>query len=215
MRGILPPRVRSDCWIGDWWAFGEHQYGERKALVESEEWTGPAFQTCAHAAAVCRKFETCRRRQVVGFFHHAEVAALPPEEADRLLNWCQESLLQRKMRSLRGANTRDVIPACDRVPGAGGEVRDGFGDAEAWVLFPRGIEFFLGKLAELSMSVNEAAIVGFHSSAMRCAFSVSRRIAARISRSSSALMVFTALTVACSFIGNVTRLPSHKRSSLR
>lgn len=56
-------------WLGDWWRFGEHKYGERKALVESEEWQGPVFQTCADAAFVCGKFTTSRRREVVGFNH--------------------------------------------------------------------------------------------------------------------------------------------------
>ena len=41
-------------WIGDWWAFGEHRYGDRKALVESDGWTGPSFGTCMNAAAVCK-----------------------------------------------------------------------------------------------------------------------------------------------------------------
>lgn len=70
-------------WIGDWWAFGGQAYGVRKAHVESDEWHGPAFQTCAIAATVCRKFlETFRRRKVLSFAHHAEVTALEPNEAD-------------------------------------------------------------------------------------------------------------------------------------
>jgi hypothetical protein len=76
-----------DWWLGDWWAFGEHGYGDRKALVESEEWEGPAFQTCANAAFVCDKFETSRRREVVSFSIHAECASLPTAEADRVLDW--------------------------------------------------------------------------------------------------------------------------------
>ena len=35
-----------------------------------------------NAAAVCRKFETSRRREVLGFKHRAEVAALPAADAD-------------------------------------------------------------------------------------------------------------------------------------
>jgi N6-adenosine-specific RNA methylase IME4 len=72
-------------WIGDWWAYGEHRYGDRKAIVEAPDWTGPSYQTCANAANVCRAFETSRRREVLSFKHHAEVAALPPTDADRLL----------------------------------------------------------------------------------------------------------------------------------
>ena len=57
--------ARSTLWcFGDWWAYGEHRYGDRKALVESEDWFGPTFQTCADAAWVCQKFETSRRREV-------------------------------------------------------------------------------------------------------------------------------------------------------
>ncbi len=51
----------------DWWASGEHRYGERAATVKSEEWDGPAFGTCMNAASVCRKFETSRRHEVVSF----------------------------------------------------------------------------------------------------------------------------------------------------
>ena len=72
-------------WIGDWWAYGEHRYGDRKAIVEAPDWSGPKFQTCANAANVCRAFETSRRREVLTFTHHAEVAALPQLEADKLL----------------------------------------------------------------------------------------------------------------------------------
>jgi hypothetical protein len=43
-------------WIGDWWAYGEQRdYGKRKAVVESEDWTGPNFQVCANAGWVCRR----------------------------------------------------------------------------------------------------------------------------------------------------------------
>jgi len=36
---------------------------------------------------LCRKFETSRRREILTFAHHAEVAALPPDEADAFLDW--------------------------------------------------------------------------------------------------------------------------------
>ena len=49
---------------GDWWAFGEHKYGDRKALVEREDWEGPAFDTCVKAAWVCKQFESLLRRRL-------------------------------------------------------------------------------------------------------------------------------------------------------
>ena len=79
-------------WLGDWWAFGEHGYGDRKALVESDEWEGPAYQTCKNVALVCDAFEKSRRRDLVTFSIHAECASLPAEEADKVLDWCEEVL---------------------------------------------------------------------------------------------------------------------------
>lgn len=80
----------SGWWIGDWWAFGEKQgYGERKAIVQTEGWEGPDFQTCMNCASVSRSFETSRRREVLSFKHHAEVYVLPKQDADRLLDWCE------------------------------------------------------------------------------------------------------------------------------
>jgi hypothetical protein len=32
-------------WIGDWWAFGVHKYGDRRAIVEADGWEGPAYGT--------------------------------------------------------------------------------------------------------------------------------------------------------------------------
>ena len=92
-------------WLGDWWAFGVTRYGERKAIVQDEDWDGPELQTCKNAAAVCRTFETSRRRDVLSFNHHTEVASLPPAEADALLDWGEEPIAQtgkpRPTRDLR------------------------------------------------------------------------------------------------------------------
>lgn len=77
-------------WIGDWWAYGEHKYGDRKALIESDNWEGPAFQTCANAATVCRKITTSLRREVLGFSAHKEIAALPAEWHEKLLAWAAD-----------------------------------------------------------------------------------------------------------------------------
>ena len=79
-------------WVGDYWIYGEKNYGDRKAIVDDPNWQGPSFQTCANAASVCRAFETSRRREVLSFGHHAEVAALDVKEADRLLDWAQATI---------------------------------------------------------------------------------------------------------------------------
>lgn len=71
------------------WVFGNARYGERMAIVEAEDWDGPAYQTCFNAANVAQKFELNRRRLSLSFKHHAEVASLPADEADALLDWAQ------------------------------------------------------------------------------------------------------------------------------
>lgn len=87
---------------GDWWAFGEHRYGDRKAVVDANDWQGPSFQACMNAASVCRAFATSRRREALSFGHHAEVAALPAPEADALLDWVEAGIPETgKPRSIR------------------------------------------------------------------------------------------------------------------
>lgn len=87
----------------DWWAFGEKHYGERKAIVDSEDWEGPAYQTCFNASNVAQKFKLNRRRLNLSFTHHAEVAARPPAEADRLLDWAEDCSISVSLTALRSA----------------------------------------------------------------------------------------------------------------
>jgi hypothetical protein len=97
----LNKRVRQRPWhFADWWAFGEHRYGERTALVTAADWEGPAFKTLANASVVARAFETSRRREVLSFRHHAEVAHLPPRQADALLDWAETPTETGKTRSV-------------------------------------------------------------------------------------------------------------------
>lgn len=81
-------------WIGDWWAAGSHRYGER-AKAAAEGIFGKEFKTLANAASVCRAFETSRRREHLSWSHHAEVASLPPEEADAILDRAEADQLNR------------------------------------------------------------------------------------------------------------------------
>jgi hypothetical protein len=92
--GAILGRVEhSVSWrLGDWWAFGEKHYGERKAVIEADDWEGPAYQTCRNAATIASAFELSRRRDNLSFTHHAEVVGRPSQEADRLLDWAQETI---------------------------------------------------------------------------------------------------------------------------
>jgi hypothetical protein len=94
-------RVRGSVtwWVGDWWAYGEHAYGERKAMVEAEDWEGPRFQTCMDAAMVCSAFTTSRRREALSFTAHREVLPLPLQYQDQVLTWAEEG--KRSTREIR------------------------------------------------------------------------------------------------------------------
>lgn len=94
--------------IGDWWAFGDHRYGER-AKAAAEGVFGREFQTLANLASVARRFETSRRRETLSFTHHAEVVALPPQQADELLMRAERERmsavgLRREVVAIRTAN---------------------------------------------------------------------------------------------------------------
>jgi len=87
-------------WIGDWWAAGNHRYGER-AKKAAEGIFGREFGSLMNLASICRSFEGSRRREVLSFTHHVEVAALPPAEADALLDKAER--LHWSTRDLREA----------------------------------------------------------------------------------------------------------------
>lgn len=79
-------------WIGDWWAYGEHEYGDRAAIVKSDDWEGPKFQTCMDAAWVCRRFETSSRDEVVSFRKHRAIASIDNEQMRLdVLKWTAEN----------------------------------------------------------------------------------------------------------------------------
>lgn len=87
-------------WIGDWWASGQHSYGER-AKVAAQGIFGREFQTLRNVASVCASIETSRRRDGLSFSHHAEVAALPIPQADALLDRAEsEGLSRNELRAI-------------------------------------------------------------------------------------------------------------------
>lgn len=79
--------------FGEWWDYGENAYkrayGDRISYVQEDEWDGPSFQSCMDAAWVHRKFKTSRRREVLSFYAHREVAALPEQWQDEVLTWAE------------------------------------------------------------------------------------------------------------------------------
>lgn len=89
-------------WLGDWYRSYKPAWGKRTRFFENEDWDGPSITTCQNAQAVADAFEIPRRRGNLTWTHHAEVAAMPPDEADSLLDWAEETIPQTgKARSTR------------------------------------------------------------------------------------------------------------------
>ena len=86
-------------WIGDWLRFGDGKWGETSAQAVSM--TGRQEQTLLDAQWVASKFvDNSRRREELSWSHHKEVAALPPAEADELLDLAErEGLSTRELRA--------------------------------------------------------------------------------------------------------------------
>ena len=83
-------------WTGDWWAFGEHKYGERAAQFANPEGkNGYKFQTLMNAGWVSKQIETSRRREALSWSHHEVVAAMKSEEQDEMLNKAESDNLSR------------------------------------------------------------------------------------------------------------------------
>ena len=53
------------------------------------------YHSCENDAVVARAFVGSRRREALSFAHHEAVASLPPEEADRLLDWAEETIAEK------------------------------------------------------------------------------------------------------------------------
>lgn len=81
-------------WIGDWLVFGERKYSEKYSQA-LEDLTGRKTQTLMNYAYVAKAIEISRRREIVDFSTHAEVASLPPEEQERILAKAAKEKLSR------------------------------------------------------------------------------------------------------------------------
>lgn len=92
-------------WLGDWWRYGERQYGEASSQAAP---TGYAAKTLQNAARVAERIEPTRRREGSGvpFSYFEAVAALSPEKQDVLLDEAvrgemPRAELREKVRHLR------------------------------------------------------------------------------------------------------------------
>jgi hypothetical protein len=81
--------VDSSCWwLGDWLVFGKKYYSDRyQRTIRS---AGLSYQTLRNYAWVARRFDIHRRRERLTFQHHAEVASLPIELQESLLDGAEQ-----------------------------------------------------------------------------------------------------------------------------
>jgi hypothetical protein len=71
-------------WIGDWLNFGNAAYGEKYSRAARV--SGYDVQTLRNMAYVASRYEISRRREIVSWSHHAELAAMPPDLQDPWLD---------------------------------------------------------------------------------------------------------------------------------
>jgi hypothetical protein len=104
-------------WLGDWLRFGNAKFGER--YVRASRITGYDVQTLMNMVYVASRFDADRRRERLSWSHHAELAALEPEDQEQWLTRAEDERLS--VRDLRGelrrvtrAQEKDVIAATSR-----------------------------------------------------------------------------------------------------
>jgi hypothetical protein len=117
---------RSRWYLGDWLNFGEAVYGEAASqgveattaerYNEAERVTGLDHGTLMNVRSVCARVARSRRREELGFWIHAEVAPLDPEEQ---IAWLDRAVAEGWTRAeLRDAirESKNPTPAGDGDP---------------------------------------------------------------------------------------------------
>lgn len=89
--------------IGDWWAYGHHTYGERKASAAAKK-LPYEFGSLMNLGRVARRVTSSFRNEAVSFGHHVAVSALEPEKQKKLLAQAQD-------RKWSVSKLRDIVSA--------------------------------------------------------------------------------------------------------
>lgn len=103
-------------WLGDWWAFGEHKYGDRaKQLADVGKLFHKEFYTLAHYGVAARAFKPNHRRAELTFSHHLELTSIESErQRDRWLikainnNWSVNQL-RGAIKQKRAADNTEAV----------------------------------------------------------------------------------------------------------
>jgi hypothetical protein len=103
---VLPADLSIDAWaqlgakigtfdkafrwhLGDWWHFGAHSYGARKAKVQAQGAFPFEFATLMNLGWVAGKVETSLRREALSWSHHVLIAPYEPAEQEK---WLKKSV---------------------------------------------------------------------------------------------------------------------------
>jgi hypothetical protein len=92
-------------WIGDWLTYGNHVFGERYA--RASRITGYDAQTLMNMTYVASRFDASRRRGKLSWSHHAEIAAMEPEEQDHWLERAEQDRMS--VRCMREGIRRERL----------------------------------------------------------------------------------------------------------
>jgi hypothetical protein len=136
----------SAWWLGDWLVFGKDHYSDCYQLAI--QGAGLRYQTLRNYAWVARRFDLSRRRAKLTFQHHAEVASLPVDAQELLLDQAERGMwttkqLRNAIRLERGEepDERALVPVGSRIDvprnrvGVWRKAADSVGvDFERWVL---------------------------------------------------------------------------------
>jgi hypothetical protein len=96
-------------WIGDWLRYGNARFGER--YVRAARTTGYDVQTLTNMVYVASRFAIARRRESLSWSHHAELAALDPEQQEHWLAFAAEERLSVRDLRTELRNSRVLRPA--------------------------------------------------------------------------------------------------------
>jgi len=77
--------------LGDWWNSSRLTHGERKKIVESDEFTGLKYESLRKFGKVCKMFKIGTRVPSLTFRHHQECSSLSLDEALLVLEWAAEN----------------------------------------------------------------------------------------------------------------------------
>ena len=144
----------SAAWcLGDWVAFGEKAFaGRYRAAIEQ---TSLDYQTLRNYAWVARRFELSRRRDMLSFGHHAEVAALAGPEQDFWLRKAEEH--RWPVKRLRQEVSASLAERSEGQFGQAGQAGQGRGD-HRWVLLRLQLRVPAGLLEACQAAADKASL---------------------------------------------------------